>query len=517
MRGPTPWRGTRLRRHWIFRNEALLFEEVLNTRPYGISIYGPPREVAFLQVSGAHIPETVDGSLEHDGSGELPGGRTKSGGWDRRPHKSRVVPINSAILKEWAELFDPPGTPPDQARLVRPLTVEDLGVLRVIARQPHRMADEGYNWSSGWHEKGAKERGFIAWKTTRPSSWEEVIFQGPHFFVATPLDQEPNIPCRTFHDYAAFDLEELPEEIIPRTNYQRACHRGHYENALTVWDQKPYTSYWRLAWSRMVDPATERTLCAALIPPKPAHVDAVNSLAMKKMKETVSVAGLWSSLPFDYLVKVSGNTNLRANYTDRFPAPLYHSGAPLLILRALRLNCLIREYAPLWEQLFEDNFRHDSWTPAFMHRPPLGDVSAEWRMTTPLKVEYDRRAALVEIDALAAVMLGITADQLCAIYRAQFGVLRKYEYRMFFDAQGRKISKETHARGWKQRPGDYELAEQWYEDHVDDESDGSDLPPLPVGLRDRYRAPLIRPDRDSEMRAAYREFERRLNLCGGQQ
>jgi hypothetical protein len=500
----------RLRRHWIFRNEALLFEDVLNTRPYGISIYGTPREISFLQISGAHIPETIDGSLDHDGSGDLPGSRSVSGSWDRRPHHSRVVSVNSSTLAEWAELFDSPGTAPDHARLVRPLTVEDLGVLRVIARQHRRMADLGYHWSSGWHEKGAKEGGFISWHTASPASWDEVIFQGPHFFVATPLDQQPNVPCRSFHDYTPFDLEELPEEIIPRTNYQRSCGRDTYVGGLSVWDDKPYTSYWRLAWSRMVDPATERTLCAALIPPRPAHVDAVNSLAMAANTETTVVGGLWASLPFDYLVKISGNTNLRANYTDRFPAPLDHPAASSVILRTLRLNCLTRDYGPLWEELFENTFIHDGWTPAFMHRPALQEVTPEWTMATPLRTEYDRRAALVEIDALAALMLGITADQLCAIYRAQFGVLRKYEYRMFFDAQGRKIAKESHSRGWKQQAGDYELAEQWYEEHEAADEDSSADRPLPAALRDRYRPPLIKPDREAEMRASYGDFERRL-------
>jgi len=136
-------------------------------------------------------------------------------------------------------------------------------------------------------------------------------------------------------------------------------------------------------------------------------------------------------------------------------------------------------------------------------------------MKIPLRTEYDRRAALVEIDALAAIMLGITGEQLCAIYRAQFGVLRKYEYRMFFDAQGRKIAKETNARGWKQQRGDYELAEQWYRDYDEARENAVDLaaipvPDLPAQLRDRYCAPLVRPDREAEMTAAHKDFAARL-------
>ena len=184
-------------------------------------------------------------------------------------------------------------------------------------------------------------------------------------------------------------------------------------------------------------------------------------------------------------------------------------------MRTLRLNCLTRDYKPLWEELFEGEFTQDQWTPPFAWRTQLDQVTSEWTMKTPLRTEYDRRAALVEIDALAAIMLGITAEQLCAIYRAQFGVLRKYEYRMFFDAQGRKIAKETHARGWKQQQGDYELAEQWHRDYEEIRENAVDpaaipVPDLPAQLHERYRAPLVKPDREAEMTAAYNDFAARL-------
>ena len=82
-------------------------------------------------------------------------------------------------------------------------------------------------------------------------------------------------------------------------------------------------------------------------------------------------------------------------------------------------------------------------------------------MATPLRRDAERRQALVEIDALAAVMLGITAEELCAIYRTQFGVLRKYERVMQFDANGRQVPKdvlkEYEKHGARAELGRYEL------------------------------------------------------------
>lgn len=94
-------------------------------------------------------------------------------------------------------------------------------------------------------------------------------------------------------------------------------------------------------------------------------------------------------------------------------------------------------YEPLWSKLFDPAWNRDSWTHDRSDRPALGDVTPDWRMTTPLRT--DRRQALLEIDAITAIMLGITAAELCAIYRTRFGVLRKYERVMRFDANSRQV------------------------------------------------------------------------------
>jgi hypothetical protein len=97
-------------------------------------------------------------------------------------------------------------------------------------------------------------------------------------------------------------------------------------------------------------------------------------------------------------------------------------------------------------------------------------------------------------------MLGLSADQLCLMYRGQFAVLRKYEYNMWFDNQGRKIAKEHHAHGVKQQKDDFKLLQAYL--------DGEDC----GDLLDRYEEPITPVDREAEMRAAYADFSRRLGL-----
>lgn len=491
----------RLRRHFQFINEALLFEDIGHPVQYGIHVYSSDGSPTFISMSNLQVPSTADGSIAHDGSGEVPGIKTSGGEWDLRPHAARVVTVTEEVLASWARLFDEPGTPAAEARLLRPVTVEDLGALKVLANQPIRLADHQYYWAQGWNETTAKVDGYIEWRTEVPASWDEVILQGPHFTVATPFAKQPNENCKSKGDYSDWNLETLPERVIPRTNYQRACDPGTYTAALDHWGGDAYTNYWRVVWRRMTQPGGVRSLRATLLHPGPAFIFTAWSISMPDLPANATFAGLCSSLPFDYLVKVSGRTDITFDFMGRFPLPRQHKAYPALIFRLLRLNCLTADYAPLWELLYQPAWRDDRWTDVTTStRLALDEVGAKWTMATPLRTDYDRRKALVEIDALAALVLDLSAEQLCAMYRAQFAVLRKYEYHMRFDAQGRQIAKDHQAAGFHQEKGDWDLVNQWLDD------------PEAVTLPVRYRAPFVKPDREKEMSIAYDEFSRRLGL-----
>ena len=513
----------RLRRHWQFINELQLFSEVDHHTLYGLHVYGPKKVPSFIQAVWLMQTSTLDDSL--DGAGdEVPGIQRPWGGWDLRPHRDRIVLVDLAVLSKWVGLFDPTGTTANQARLLRPLTREDSEVLSIMAEQPVRVSDLGYRWSSLWNEKIAKQDNYIEWQTMNSGSWDEVVLQGPHFTVSNPFAREPNDPCRNNSDYTTWDLESLPESVIPRTNYQRACDRDTYDAGIPKWGDRPATDYWRVAWRRMTQPGLERSLHAALIPPGPAHVDTVQSMACmdtdlgdvqivdgcgsRYLRNTGVNAGLWASLPYDYLVKVSGKSDVR-ELTSRFPAPVDHPAAARLLLRTLRLNCLTRDYQPLWDALYEHGFATDAWTAPFAGQlKPLGVSEPEWSMDTPLRTDFERRAALVEIDALSALMLGLTAEHLALMFRAQFPVLRKYEYEMYFDANGRKIAKDHHTQGVHQQKEDYKLLQEgMVTGNFDDLADRY----TPFAPDAEHAEPwFYKPDREVEMRAAYAEFEQRL-------
>ncbi|MGH7748864.1 MAG: class I SAM-dependent DNA methyltransferase, partial [Candidatus Dormibacteria bacterium] len=247
------------------------------------------------------------------------------------------------------------------------------------------------------------------------------------------------------------------------------------------WGDVPANSVWRLAWRRMAKSGNERSLHPALLPPGPTHVHTVLTATAQDLIDLSIAAGMWSSLPIDFFVKAADFSEINQSVVRRFPHPRDHALVPELVLRALRLNCLTADYAPLWEEPFEPAWQRDSWTRE-IPSPPLGEVTPQWTMATPLRRDAERRQALVEIDALAAVMLGITAEELCAIYRTQFGVLRKYERVMQFDVNGRQVSKEVLK-------------------DVERFGSRADL--------GRYELPFAGVDREAEMTVAHEEFSRR--------
>ncbi|WP_424185355.1 Eco57I restriction-modification methylase domain-containing protein [Actinokineospora sp. G85] len=450
----------RLRRHWHFWNLTSLFPEISHKIDFGVHAYGTRQSVNFLSSASLFHPDVVDRSLLHDGSGAEPAIRDEDGRWDLQPHSGRIVRVDEELLRRWADLVDEVGTPALEARMLRPVNRSSQAVLDKIAKAP-RLAEIGFQWTRGWEEDRHRREGFFEGHSAIPEEWSDVILQGPHFTVATPFAKQPRATMRSNQDYVSWDLETLDEGAIPRTNYQRALPPQDYIAGYKTWDGKPSSEYWRLAWRAMADSSTERTLHSCLLPPGPAHVLSLFSLKTENSSDLVVASGFWSSLAADFLTKVTGKTNLKIDFVRNIPHVRGHGLEEGLILRVLRLNCLTRAYEPLWSELFVPAWRQDSWTHDRTDRPALGDVQQGWEFGTPVRIDFDRRQALVEIDAIVSVMLGITAEELATIYRTQFGVLRKYERAMRFDANGRQVSanvlKEYDKHGSKADLGRYVL------------------------------------------------------------
>jgi hypothetical protein len=244
----------------------------------------------------------------------------------------------------------------------------------------------------------------------------------------------------------------------------------------------------------------ERTLIPAIIPPGAAHVHAVMSAApvLESVETVASLAGVMGSLVSDFVVRATlpSSVNRRVVLQLALP-PLIHPAMNYLRLRTLRLNCLTEAYADLWERCWRPEFAEDAWVVGDgLGNTSLGESSAKWSATVPLRVAADRRRALVENDALVALMLGVTADQLCAIYRTQFPVLHGYDRKVYlYDANGRRVPNSV-LLPWRSKGSGLSEAERTAINRS--------------GVAYTYQLPFVILDREADMRQAYAHFEQLL-------
>ncbi len=95
---------------------------------------------------------------------------------------------------------------------------------------------------------------------------------GPHFTIANPFYQTPKGVCDTNRAYDGIDLEAIPDDYLPRTNYHPIADRAEYlrRTPRVSWVEpgetiaKPVTEYFRHAHRNYVRGATERTFVPIL-------------------------------------------------------------------------------------------------------------------------------------------------------------------------------------------------------------------------------------------------------------
>lgn len=550
----------RLRTHGDFVNAGQRFfpEPVGHTEHIGVHIYGPASEIGFDHLSWLVSPDALRYSTQHDGSGEIPGVRYQNGEFDERPHRTRVVRVDRDQLAVWQRLLNEADKPVEQARLLFPVSTAEAAAIEALANYPFRLGAFSPQISRGYEESGAKNDNLITYNRHdpgggeyQPETWRRVVLKAIQIGLATPVYKRHDANSNDPH---GFDLISIPDDFIPDTEYIRApgqalrylagqnryrwidyqalarlrddskaIARARREIAsvesiseteveaeqiyarLTDRARRRYTTFYRVAWRRQIVPNTERALYPALIPPGPPHIHRVHSMILPDRRHTTLVEGFWSSLPVDYFIRVSGMADFQSGSARATPAPSpEHPLASALLLRALRLNCVTKAYARLWADLYDSKWREEEgWVCDWAGLAPLEEVTPEWRRGTPLRSERARRSALVEIDALVAVWLGMKTDALIAAYRGRFPVLQKYEAVTWFDADGWKIAGEARTRGQRQA----ETRESWkqFQAHV---KDPENVPP-PEG----YTAPFYKAEREAEMRHAHRVFQERLDAA----
>lgn len=551
----------RLKKHFQFLNVKSLFQEVLIWIRYSINIYGKSKpSPGFENISNLFVPATVDACYQHEGAGLPNGIKNDEGQWNTVGHRDRIVWVDSAVLNTFALLYDEHGTPPTRARLPALHAGALSSVLGKLAAHPSRLADidGGYVSTEMWHETMQQHDGTI---TRRPSADEgfavtphDWVLSGPHFFVATPFYKTPRKHCNTPLAYDCANLEFLPDDYLPRSNYRPMADRAEYKSRTprVTWVEegetaaRSVTEFYRFVNRRRINPNNERSAVGTLIPPGSAHVHTVLSLTFASPRMLVDTVGAMASIVADFFVKSTGLADLYASTLARIP--LIHAAA--VAGRALALNCLSTHYAALWEQVYDLEFAEQQWSQPANPRLPQDfwvNLTATWTRDCALRSDYARRLALVEIDVLVAQALGLTLDELQLVYRVQFPVMQQNERDTWYDVHGRIVfsrnvglvgvglprkgsPKTAKSRiqtpdGTPPREGNFGWEDLWaYPDKGTAASDAG-LPKVPDGtvitqwvtddtlpggprtVERRYVAPFARANREEDYRTAWKFFE----------
>jgi hypothetical protein len=502
----------RLRLHCQFQNELPLFSDLGDREKFSINIYGIETETHFDHISNLFHPSTIDSSFEHQGIGTSEGVKTSNGEWNTAGHLHRIIKVDEGVLKLFARLYDEADTPASEAPLPSLHSQELLRVLELFAGHKERLGDhpDTYITSVMWEEAKRELDGTILRQTQFPKNIQGLVLSGPHISVANPLFKTPRRVCAEKSHYDLIDLLSISADYLPRTNFVPACEPETYVRRTTrvPWDdRKPVTAFFRLAARKMLDEDAERTLMTCIVPIGSSHIDACITVAFRRIEDLICFSAVSCSLPLDFLIKSTGKSNFRDELLKQLPWITKLS--PALKARCLLLNCVTEYFSELWSAGWDDAFRHNKWSKKDLRlcERRFKDLASAWCWDTPLRCDYERRQALLEIDVIVAMALGLTLEDLCRIYRLQFSLLRQYENNTYYDQKGRIVYLYGDSLYGLRTPEWQKVREMTSGTVIRTVQDDT----LPGGPRERtieYVAPFDCCDREADYATAWAFFDR---------
>ncbi len=502
----------RIRKHFMFVNELKLFHEVHHNTIFSVNVYGSSRKaIKFDTISNLYAVSTIDDCYNGDINLPVPGIKNKDNKWETKGHPSRIIHVSYKDLQLINGIFDKE-SPVLQTKLPSIYTTEIVDILNIFAGIEDNISanlDKVYS-TRIWDETNSQNNGTIKYEVDFPESMSSSIYSGAHIGVANPIYQSTRRNYRVNSDYDIVNLESVPADYRIRTKYQPLCDMETYYTRTSSSPWGKITDIYHIVHRRMVGTTSERTLICAIAPKGLAHIHTVLSLSLQNGMDMCCFAGTASSLPYDFLLKTIGKSDVYLSTLAPFPILDGEENLPI-VLRALMLNCLTIYYDELWKNCWRDSYPQDSWAKTDPRLRPqrFTNLTDKWTWDTPLRTDYERRQALVELDVLTAMALGMTLDQLKTIYRIQFPVLQSYEADTWYDANGRiafTVNRSLIGVGvdrstWEGTLRQLKPGETYRKTYTDDTQPGG-----PVERTIEYVAPFDRCDREEDYEMVWKFF-----------
>jgi hypothetical protein len=518
----------RLKYHFQYTNELSLFAEVHHNTVYGTQVYsGKHSEVGFHSISNLFHPSTIDGCFvstmaESVGGIKIKDEVTERYVWNIKPHRYRIVHFTEKELRIVAKTFENSENW-EQAKLVSIHAEPIVDVLNKLGQFPGSLSNIEHRITDGVNETTGVDDGTIIRQTQFPNlAAYELVYSGPHFFVSNPLYKTPTEVCELNSDYDIIDHQHTKPDFVARTNYVPGIRASEFSSLIKGFptgntdaqgreEYDAWIHYYKVGFRKMLSQAGERTLNPSILIPNATHTHGVVSVVFREKSRAAELTALCSSIVLDFFIKTVGASNLTDSRLAAFPLGIGKKYLMLLFSRTLQLNCLNIHYTPLWEELWDDQYTKDTWSKQDDRLKPFSTLTPNWQWSTPLRNWFERRQALVEIDVITAMALGLTLEELILIYNVQFPVLQQNEDDTWYDTQGNIVF--TCSKGLVGVGVDRPVWEtirhlkagETYE-HTITKSE------LYNGKKITYHAPFAKCDRVEDYKVAWEHFENVINL-----
>lgn len=503
----------KLKFHFQYQNELMLFPEVGHRYKFGEHVYGPSGDVNFDSISDLYHPMTIDLSYTDNGLQRKDLRPRVDNEWNTIGSKQRIVQMRLKELNIFASFIgeDDSAT----TRLVSVHSSDIMSILEKLSQHSSHVSDYETIITKCFDETNDVKAGNIHRVEDKYPILDdyEMIYSGPHIVVGNPINKTPRKFCKLKSDYDAIDLSTIPIDYLPRTNYQRTMSitdfvtfvRGFKDSHNNDFDK--WIDHYKMGFRLMLNQAGERTLYGAILPAKSSHISTLLSVTFKHDYDLIEFSALSESLVFDFIIKTLNTGALNFNSVDSLPLGVNRKYIYDLSARTLMLNCLTQHYADLWNNNYNDEFRKLSWSITDSRLHPFSTLKDKWSYDIPLRNYFERRQALVEIDVLSAMALGLSINDLVLMYIYQFPVLADNENDTWYDQKGNIVftcSKGLSGVGidrpvWEQIRN---MKEGETYEHTIEKSE------LYKGQKVTYYAPFTKCDRIEDYRRAWAHFEK---------
>ncbi len=510
---------SRLIGHYHLKNELKLFEDVGDQADFSLNVFrGISTSINFIQLVNLYTPVTISPCRTHNNPQDpIPGLKTDNAVWETKGHCDRIVKVTEKTLKVFHSLLEDSSVQIIETRLPQVHARQLVTVLEKISQSSKWFPQlEGKYFATGlFHESDSQRDGIITRQdkpSFQPKHTNEWVINGPNFYVGTPLNKTPRSTCNSKAAYDEIDLTVINEDYLPKAVYYPGNQEGYlkfFHKAIPKIENQLITSTYKFVNRAMVSSSTERTLITSIMPPGITHIDNVFSVTFASLNELLSFSSCTFSNIYDFLIRASGRTHVRESDLRILPKIQKPYIVPIMH-RGLRLNALTRAYADLWSSVALTEISQDNWA---VENPMLDSFESpwheldpqQWSWHSPLRSDYSRRQALLEIDVLVALALGLSLDELTTIYRVQFPVMRQYELGDEYDAKGQRLPSTN-----RKAPGGKEVREAL--------KDWNGTSPLTVSwqindgletVTKTFYPPFIKVDREGDYAQAYEVLQKR--------